>query len=139
MNDTHNSALVSNAKELRKNMTNEEKHLWYDFLKELPVNVNRQKIIGNYIVDFYIPKAQIVIEVDGSQHYEESAKAKDDARDECLSNMGILVLRYTNQQINSNFKGVCIDVQKHIDERAQVYTSSTVKDGPPSPPIKGEG
>ena len=139
MNDTHNNALVLNAKELRKNMTKEERHLWYDFLKNLPVNVNRQKIIGNYIVDFYIPKAQIVIEIDGSQHYEEHAKAKDEARDTCLSKTGILILRYTNQEINSKFKSICIDIQKHIDERTQVYTSSTVKDGPPSPPIKGEG
>ena len=120
MNDTHNGALTSNAKKLRKEMTKEEKHLWYDFLKDLPVNINRQKVIGNYIVDFYIPSAQIVIELDGSQHYEEAAKLKDDARDKCLSDMGILVLRYTNQEINSKFYGVCANIQKHIDERLAV-------------------
>ena len=120
MNDTHNGALTSNAKKLRKEMTKEEKHLWYDFLKDLPVNINRQKVIGNYIVDFYIPSARIVIELDGSQHYEEDAKLKDDARDKCLSDMGILVLRYTNQEINSKFYGVCANIQKHIDERLAV-------------------
>ena len=145
MNDTHNGALTLNAKKLRKEMTKEEKHLWYDFLKDLPVNINRQKVIGNYIVDFYIPSAQIVIELDGSQHYEEDAKLKDDARDKCLSDMGILVLRYTNQEINSKFYGVCANIQKHIDERLAVADKRQLlhlihrQDGPPSPPIKGEG
>ena len=72
-----------------------------DFLKKLPINVNRQKVIGRYIVDFYISEAKIVIELDGRQHYEEDAKSKDEERDDCLTKMGILVLRYTNKEINS--------------------------------------
>jgi very-short-patch-repair endonuclease len=117
MNDTHNRALVPNSKELRKNMTKEQKHLWYDFLKKLPINVNRQKVIGRYIVDFYISEAKIVIELDGWQHYEEDAKSKDEERDDCLTKMGILVLRYTNKEINSKFNGVCADIQSNIDKR----------------------
>lgn len=72
LNKTKNSSLTGNSKTLRKNMTKEEGHLWYDFLKSLPCNVNRQKVIGNYIVDFYISSAKIVIELDGSQHYEDN-------------------------------------------------------------------
>ena len=68
MNRMHNPKLSENAKALRKNMTKEERHLWYDFLRELPVMVHRQKVVGNYIVDFYVAEAKIAIELDGSQH-----------------------------------------------------------------------
>ncbi|MBR3996280.1 MAG: DUF559 domain-containing protein [Clostridia bacterium] len=71
MNKTNNAKLTGNAKALRKNMTKEERHLWYDFLKSLPVTVNRQKVSGNYTVDSYIATAKIVIELDGSQHYKD--------------------------------------------------------------------
>ena len=67
----HNPKLTGNAKVLRKNMTKEERHLWYDFLKDYPVRVLRQKVIDRYIVDFYFSAARIAIELDGSQHYEE--------------------------------------------------------------------
>ena len=91
-------------------MTKEEKHLWYDFLKKLPVNVNRQKNIGSYIVDFYISACRIVIEIDGRQHGEPENRAADRARDDTLYKLGITVLRYTNKQINQNFRGVCLDI-----------------------------
>ena len=71
MQRKHNKDIVPTAKMLRKNMTKEEKHLWYDFLKDLPITVNRQKVIGNYIVDFYCYKAKLVVELDGSQLYEK--------------------------------------------------------------------
>ena len=77
MNKTHNTKLTSNAKNLRKNMTKEERHLWYDFLRSLPVMVHRQKVIGSYIVDFYIAEAKLVIELDGSQHYEPNGQRTD--------------------------------------------------------------
>ena len=96
MNTTNNSKLTGNAKALRKNMTKEERHLWYDFLKSLPVTVNRQKIIGNYIVDFYIATYKIVIELDGSQHYENKGIENDIKRDTFLNDLGIKVLRYLN-------------------------------------------
>ncbi|MBR3509449.1 MAG: DUF559 domain-containing protein [Lachnospiraceae bacterium] len=91
-------------------MTKEERHLWYDFLKKLPFSVNRQKVIGNYIVDFYIAKAKVVIEVDGSQHYESKGLEKDKERDSYFREIGIKVLRYTNLDINQRFEAVCQDI-----------------------------
>ena len=77
----YNKNLVQNAKSLRKGMTKEEKHLWYDFLKRLPLTVRRQHNIENYIVDFYIAEKKIVIEIDGIQHNTEEHKAADEKRD----------------------------------------------------------
>lgn len=114
MNKTNNPNLTKNAKILRKNMTKEERHLWYDFLKTLPITVNRQKVIGNYIVDFYIASSKLVIELDGSQHYEDKYKEADIIRDEYLNNLSITVLRYSNYDVNNNFEGVCRDILKHI-------------------------
>ncbi len=96
-------------------MTPEEKHLWYDFLKRLPVTVNRQKNIGNYIVDFYIASKRIVIELDGSQHREKENREADIQRDCDLGNIGITVLRYPNVDININFDMVCNDILKKIN------------------------
>ncbi len=115
MNKTNNSKLTGNAKTLRKNMTKEERHLWYDFLKTLPITVNRQKVIGNYIVDFYIASAKIVIELDGSQHYEEKGVENDAKRDAFLNGLGIKVLRYSNLDINQRFESVCEDILKGIN------------------------
>ena len=95
-------------------MTPEEKHLWYDFLKKLPVTVNRQKNIGNYIVDFFIASHRIVIEIDGKQHRSEEGKEKDAIRDTDLSALGIKILRYRNHDINSHFGYVCNDILKHL-------------------------
>ena len=105
------------SKILRRNMTKEEKHLWYDFLKLLPVTVNRQKVIDRYVVDFYISSAKIVIELDGLQHFEVKHKKADKERDEYLSQMGIKVLRYTNQEINQNFEAVCQEINLFINKR----------------------
>ena len=103
-----------NAQRLRKNMTDEEKHLWYDFLKKLPVTVKRQKSIECYIVDFYIPSSKVVIEIDGSQHYEPESRAADIERDKRLSEWGITVLRYTNFDIKKRFEGVASDILKNV-------------------------
>ena len=110
----YNRNLTSNSKELRKNMTPEEKHLWYDFLKLLPVTVNRQKMIKDYIVDFYIHSAKIVIEIDGIQHGARAHKIADAQRDEVLAALGITVLRYTNESINEQFTFVCEDILQHL-------------------------
>ena len=115
MDRKHNSKIVPFAKELRKNMTKEERHLWYDFLKTLPITVNRQKVIGNYIVDFYIASSKIVIEIDGSQHYEDRGRETDAKRDGYLSGLGITVLRYSNLDINRCFESVCRDILNNID------------------------
>ena len=111
----YNKKLVPNAKTLRKNMTPEEKHLWYDFLKELPITVNRQKNIGNYIVDFFISQKRIVIELDGAQHRMPENEKSDNQRDKELRKLGIVVLRYTNEDINKNFNSVCEDILKHLE------------------------
>ena len=114
MNDLSNSRLTANSRLLRNGMTKEERHLWYDFLKNLPVTVNRQKVLGNYIVDFFCFSAKLAIELDGSQHYTESAAAKDKLRDEWLASEGIRVLRYSNYEINTNFEGVCADILRNL-------------------------
>ena len=95
-------------------MTDEEKHLWYDFLKQLPFTVNRQKNIGRYIVDFYIATKKIVIELDGFQHGLPENAQKDTERDAYLQKMGITVLRYRNSDVNQKFDAVCRDVLKHL-------------------------
>ena len=114
MNQTNNPKLKRNAQKLRREMTKEERRLWYDFLKQLPVTVNRQKVIGPYIVDFYCASAKLVIELDGSQHYEERGTAADRERDEALSGLGITVVRYSNADVNRNFDGVCSDLLRRL-------------------------
>ena len=114
MNRTRNPALRPFAQRLRREMTPEERHLWYDFLKGLPVVFNRQKVIGPYIADFYCAGAKLVIELDGSQHFEEDGPARDQARDAYLTGLGLLVLRYTNVQVHRHFNEVCEDILKHL-------------------------
>ena len=104
-------------------MTKEEKHLWYDFLKILPYTVNRQKVIGRYIVDFYCADGKIVIEIDGSQHYEKENKEKDKVRDEYLKSLGCTVLRYTNLDVNRRFEAVCSDIMNHLECPSSVSKS----------------
>lgn len=111
MRGRHNKHIVPLAKHLRKSMTDEEKHLWYDFLRTYPVRFIRQKIIDGYIVDFYCAKAKIVIELDGSQHGEEENLLKDSVRDSELLKYDIKVIRIPNYEIWKNFTGVC----DHID------------------------
>ena len=112
MQSKHNKQLVPLAKQLRKEMTKEERHLWYDFLKDYPVRFLRQKVLGKYIVDFYCASAQLVIELDGSQHYEDSNIEKDAERTNFLKNYGLQVIRIPNNEVSRNFRGVCesIDV-----------------------------
>lgn len=91
-------------------MTKEERHLWYDFLRNLPQKFYRQKNIGRYIVDFYCAECLLVIELDGSQHYELSGKQADKERDDYLRANGISVLRFSNLQVNSQFDAVCREI-----------------------------
>ena len=114
MDRKHNSKIVPFAKELRKNMTKEERHLWYDFLREYPEKFTRQKVLGKYIADFYCAKANIVIELDGSQHYEDTVKQRDIERDAYLHSIGLKVLRYSNLDVIRNFDGVCQDIMNHL-------------------------
>ena len=110
----YNKKLVQNARTLRKNMTPEEKHLWYDLLKRLPLNVRRQHNIENYILDFYIAEKKIAIEIDGVQHSMREHVAADEKRDAALASWGILVLRYTNDSLRNNFNDVAADILKHL-------------------------
>ena len=95
-------------------MTKEERHLWYDFLKGLPMMVHRQKVIGNYIVDFYIAEAKLVIELDGSQHYDPIGQVADRVRDAYLNTLGLTVLRYSNADVNLQFQSVCHDIWNRL-------------------------
>ncbi len=112
----NNHTLVPFAKELRKNMTKEERHLWYDFLKEYPVRFQRQKIIGKYIADFYCAKAKLVVEIDGSQHYEDVGLVNDEKRTEYLMQYGISVIRISNREIWENFSGVCEKIHLEAEQ-----------------------
>ena len=114
LNQTYNPQLRKNAQKLRREMTKEERRLWYDFLKQLPLTVNRQKVIGRYIVDFYCASAKLLIELDGSQHYESEGTASDWERDYALNQLGITVVRYSHSDINRNFDGVCADLLRRL-------------------------
>ena len=114
MNKLQNKGLTANAKTLRKHMTKEERHLWYDFFKQLPLTVNRQKVIGPYIVDFYCAEAKLVIELDGCQHYEDRGKASDAERDDYLRQQGLSVVRYSNSEIHTQFEAVCQDLYQRL-------------------------
>ena len=107
MQPKHNKQLVPLAKQLRKEMTKEERHLWYDFLRGYPIRFSRQKVLGKYIADFYSAKAKLVIELDGSQHYENDNMQKDAERTDFLKKYGLTVIRIPNNEINENFQGVC--------------------------------
>lgn len=96
-------------------MTEEERKLWYVFLKKLPVHFSRQKVLGNYIVDFYCASAKLVIELDGSQHYEDKGVKADAERDKYLNEIGFKVLRFSNKEINSDFENVCLEIGYHIN------------------------
>ena len=114
-----NNNLLMIAKILRHNMTRQEKHLWYDFLRHYPIKIYKQRIIDNFIVDFYCHQARLVIELDGSQHYTETGKFYDAARTEILERYGLYVLRFSNKEIDETFEGVCYMIDKTIQERLE--------------------
>ena len=103
----YNKKLIPIAKELRKNMTKQEFCLWLYFLKDYPIRFQRQKVIDNFIVDFYCHKALLVIEIDGSQHYSENGLVYDDYRTDVLTKYNLQVIRFTNSEIDKSFKEVC--------------------------------
>ena len=124
MKSKHNKQLVPLAKQLRKEMTKEERHLWYDFLRTHPVRFSRQKILGKFIADFYSAEAKLVIELDGSQHYEDGNMEKDAERTAFLEGYGLTVIRIPNNEVNSNFRGVCA----YIDAAVRQSLSQKSKD-----------
>ena len=117
MDNKRNYKLVDNARSLRKEMTKEERHLWYDYLRGHPAKFRRQAVMGKYIVDFYCVKAKLVIELDGSQHYEPQNQYSDQLRTEYLEDFGVMVLRIANSEIMGNFRGVCEYIDHLIQQR----------------------
>ena len=116
----YNSELRNLARELRNNMTKEERHLWYDFLRNLKMNVSRQEIMGKYIVDFYIAEINLAIEVDGGQHYEAEGLKKDQERTRYLEDTyGVEIVRIQNTDVNENFDGVCEYLEEIIKRRSR--------------------
>jgi very-short-patch-repair endonuclease len=107
MDRKYNKSIISTAKMLRKTMTKEEKHLWYDYLRRHPARFTRQKVLGKYIADFYSARAQLVIELDGSGHATEAGLKHDAIRTAFLEEMGLSVIRIPNGLIWRDFRGVC--------------------------------
>ena len=116
MQRKHNKAITPYAKELRKNMTKEERRLWYDFLRNYPVRFLRQKVLGRYIVDFYCATARLVIELDGSEHYSDEGERYDEERTKFLQGYGLKIVRFSNIDIHKNFKGVCEYIHQIVQQ-----------------------
>ena len=110
---------LENARRLRREMTPHERKLWYLFLRQYPVKIYKQRIIGRYVVDFYCASAKLVIEVDGSQHYDPQGKAYDAERSGFLTDLGLRVLRFSNREIDREFRSVCEQIDLTIQQRLQ--------------------
>ena len=113
------NSLLENARRLRREMTPHERKLWYLFLRKYPVKTYKQRIIGGFIVDFYCASARLVIELDGSQHYDPQGVAYDLERSEYLKALGLEVLRFSNREIDRDFHGVCARIDLVIQSRQQ--------------------
>ena len=112
-----NSDLTELAQKLRKNQTKEEALLWYNFLSKYKVRFHRQYVIADYIVDFYCHKAKLVVELDGSQHFEPAAAEKDRMRTKCLESLGLRVVRFTNAEVKTHFQAVCEAIAQEVEKR----------------------
>ncbi len=122
--------VTTNARTLRKNMTKEERHIWYDFLKTYPVRFLRQKVIDNYIVDFYCHSARLIIELVGSQHYEEKGLLKDKIRTDRIEQRNLTVIRIPNNEVNKNFEGVCRYIDIAVKESLRQSSTDTSWESP---------
>lgn len=116
-NNYYKGELISRAKEIRRDLTRQEKHLWFDFLRDYLVKIYRQRTISRYIADFYCASAKLVVELDGGQHFEPDALAYDAARTCVFENQGIKVIRFTNLQIDNEFENVCNEINRVISIR----------------------
>ena len=113
----YNREMRERARELRRNMTPQEKRLWYNFLSSYDVKIYRQRSIGGFIVDFYCSKVKLAIEIDGSQHYTEEGTEYDSERSIVLKKYGVETIRFSNLDIDRNFEGVCQEIDSVIKER----------------------
>ena len=109
------------AKELRREMTPQERHLWYDFLRDYPVKVYKQRIIDSFIADFYCSSAKLVIEIDGAQHFSEEGLHRDRVRTEIIERYGVQVLRFTNREVDLQFEAVCNLIMHTTETRRQAF------------------
>lgn len=117
-----NRKLTKLSQNLRKNQTKEENLLWYNFLRRYPHQFRRQYKIGNYIVDFYCHKARLIVELDGSQHYDTVQKKRDDLRTNYLEANDLKVLRFSNLDVTRQFRGVCEAIDLAVRERIASLT-----------------
>lgn len=108
---------LEKARQLRREMTPHERKLWYLFLRKYPVKIYKQRIIGSYIADFYCAAAKLVVEVDGSQHFEPQGVNRDSERSKFLEALGLKVLRFSNREIDREFHSVCKQIDFTIQER----------------------
>ena len=115
----YQNKLIPRAKELRKGATKQENHLWYDFLRSYPVRFQRQKTIDGFIADFYCHVARLVVEVDGSQHYNEQGLAYDKERSAIFAEYGVKVIRFSNLEIEQSFQEVCSAIDLEVRKRVQ--------------------
>ena len=113
----YNKNLIPFAKSLRKHATPQENHLWYDFLRSYSPRFQRQKTIGQFIADFYCHEARLVIELDGSQHFTPEGHTYDEARTAAMETYGVAVLRFTNRDIDSDFRAVCTQIDAAVHAR----------------------
>jgi len=117
MRPEYNKTLVPRAQNMRRDMTPQERHLWYDFLRNHPLRFRRQSVIYHYIADFYCDKAKLVIEVDGSQHTMPDAREYDQIRTLTLEGIELTVLRFTNAEVDSSFAQVCAKIEQTVQKR----------------------
>lgn len=115
-----NKSLKNLSSDLRNNATPEENKLWYEFLRTYPIRFNRQRIVGNFILDFYCAKARLAVELDGSQHYENSGISHDEQRTKYLESLGITVLRFSNTEVNKSFYEVCTVIDMTVKGRTEI-------------------
>jgi len=113
----HKKEITKNAKELRKNMTFQETKLWDGFLKKYPIRILKQEVINGYIVDFYCRQANLVIEIDGSQHYSKDGLEYDKERDYLIVAYGVKTLRIKNEEVEKDFKNACAKIDLEITKQ----------------------
>ena len=114
--------MTSLSQQLRKNATPEENTLWYQYLRDYPIRFRRQFVFGHYIVDFYCARAKLVLELDGSQHYDASEMEKDAQRTQYLESLGLKVLRFTNLDVRRRFQDVCEVIHLTVQERTAAHS-----------------
>ncbi|MGN0468624.1 MAG: endonuclease domain-containing protein [Acutalibacteraceae bacterium] len=123
----YNKQLIYRAKTLRKNMTPQERHLWYDYLRSYKIRFQRQKVIDSYIADFYCHKAKLIIELDGSQHYTKEGMEYDKVRTDILKAYNLEVIRFSNYDVDNCFEGVCMEIDKKVNERLLQFPNEQLK------------